>query len=75
MRILVCDIEFDHGIKRNSSNIGCASENFDAIEKLIMEPELREKMGRRARKMVEETFAVELATRLIIEQYNHILGS
>lgn len=47
----------------------------DAIEKLIMDPELREKMGRRARKMVEETFAVELATRLIIEQYNHILGS
>ncbi|HNX75890.1 MAG TPA: glycosyltransferase family 4 protein [Candidatus Rifleibacterium sp.] len=45
----------------------------DAIERLIRQPELREKMGRRARTMVEDTFAVDLATRLIIDQYNHIL--
>jgi glycosyltransferase involved in cell wall biosynthesis len=44
-----------------------------AIEKMFSQPDMREAMGLRARKMVEEKFACDLATVQIIQEYNRIL--
>lgn len=46
----------------------------DAIERLLVEPELRRRMGRAGRAMVEEHFGVEEVVRATMDAYRSLLG-
>lgn len=46
----------------------------DAIERLLMDRDLRHKFGRRGRKIVESEFSVELVVRQTLDVYAELLG-
>lgn len=54
--------------------IGDAQALATAMEKLVREPALRERMGREGRRVAEERFSLAAAGKVFLEKYNKLLS-